>query len=155
MRLCQHLFYTFFVIIFLIRVYGIGTEKIHNSAGRTKRNPLSPKQATWCYRKGGSVDLQNPEQHSGGVVSAEGSNWGQHRQGTLKITKNRDIKSEVSYANKKTNEMRRRNFCTKLILYLVIILLFAVNIGLIIWKASAHWSICFYFGRISSIICME
>ena len=50
--------------------------------------------------------------------------------------KNQDIKRELYYANKKTNEMRRRNFCIKLMLYLLILVLFAVNIGLIIWKAS-------------------
>ena len=39
-------------------------------------------------------------------------------------------------ANRKINEMRRRNFCMKLMLWVVAILLFAANIGLIIWKAS-------------------
>jgi hypothetical protein len=32
--------------------------------------------------------------------------------------------------------MRRRNFCMKAGLYLLILVLFAANIGLIIWKAK-------------------
>ena len=32
--------------------------------------------------------------------------------------------------------MKRRNFCVKFMLWIVAILLFAANIGLIIWKAT-------------------
>ena len=32
--------------------------------------------------------------------------------------------------------MRRRNFCTKLMLWIVLILLFAGNIGLVVWKLT-------------------
>ena len=46
----------------------------------------------------------------------------------------KDIKAEVKKADKKTREMRRRNFCAKAVLYLLILLLFAGNVALIIWK---------------------
>ena len=52
------------------------------------------------------------------------------------MNQNKEIKYELSKADKKTNEMRRRNLCIKAALWLAIILLFAADIGLIIWKGS-------------------
>lgn len=50
------------------------------------------------------------------------------------IMKNKDIKRELKMADKKTNQMRRRNICMKCILWLIMILLLGANGGLIAWK---------------------
>ena len=47
--------------------------------------------------------------------------------------------------------MRRRNFCIKFVLYLLIILLFAANIGLIIWKLVWNDDFILLFHQVSMI----
>ena len=52
------------------------------------------------------------------------------------LVKNRNIKSEVKSAGKKTNEMRRRNICIKLLMYIVVVVLFVLILVLIITKIT-------------------
>jgi hypothetical protein len=51
---------------------------------------------------------------------------------------NQEIKANAKLADKKTREMLNRNFCIKLALWITIILLFAANMGLLIWKIQKH-----------------
>jgi hypothetical protein len=51
---------------------------------------------------------------------------------------NQEIKANAKMADKKTREMRNRNFCIKLTLWILIILLFAANMGILISKVLKH-----------------